>query len=237
MASSMLFPDPRGRSATAAAGLGNVYDDNIYSAVTVAHGGNGAQKAFTVPQGGQIPALKGSAITVAQAHQLTYTELTTNLTQAGQLGAGIGDASVSKIGLQLEQAPANYGTAAQVDPAYGATAWEAMEVANKCYFQFKVAGKVQIQGPTTLFPAMGGVYGYLESGTPVGAFNAAIVNNGPLAVGRKLRVQIPIARTDNLEGVVGVAAGASLAFRTTTGAGAASLLYCVLGAAVKGDVR
>lgn len=222
------FPDSRLRSATAAEGRSDYRDENIYSAIVLAHGGGGQQKAFTVPQGQTIPALKGSSITVAQAHQLSYTELTTNLTQAGQLGAAIGDASVRAIGLMLEQAPvATDGTI----QAWGASHLDALDVASKVFFQFKVAGKVQIQGPTTLFPAPGGVFGFSA------LTNNSVLNNGSNGQPRKLRMQIPVSRTDNLEGVIGVAASATLAFRTTTSAGAASLLWTFLAANVRGDVR
>lgn len=223
-----FFPDARFRSPTAIAGQSDYRDENVFSSLVLAHGGGGQQKTFTVPQGQTIPALKGSAITVAQAHQLAYTEQTTNLTQAGQLGASIGDASVRAIGLMLEQAPVD--TAGNIQ-AWGATQLESMDVASKVFFQFKVAGKVQIQGPTTLFPAPGGVFGFTTSTA------TAILTNGPMGVPRKLRMQIPVARTDNLEGVIGVAGSATLAFRTTTGAGAASLLWVVLAANVRGDAR
>lgn len=226
---SIYLPDARGRSATAVAGKSDLRDENIYSAVVLAYGGAGQQKAFTVPQGQTIPTLKSSSITVAQAHQLVYTELTTNLTQAGQLGAGIGDASVRAIGLMLEAAPIVYP--AGTDSGWGATNQEAMDVASKVFFQFKIAGKIQIQGPFTLFPAPGGIFGFMTSTA------AVALTNGAMGLPRKMRVQIPIQRTDNLEGVIGVAGSASLVFRTATGAGAASLLWVVLYANVRGDVR
>jgi hypothetical protein len=223
-----FFPDSRLRSATASSSQSDYRDENIFSSIVLAHGGGGQQKTFTVPQGQTIPALKGSTITVAQAHQVAYTEQTTNLTQAGQLGASIGDASIRAIGLMLEQAPVD--TSGNIQ-AWGATQLESMDVASKVFFQFKVAGKVQIQGPTTLFPAPGGIFGFTTSTV------TAVLTNGPMGVPRKLRMQIPVARTDNLEGVIGVAGSATLAFRTTTGAGAASLLWVVLAANVRGDVR
>lgn len=228
MAGQAFFPDARLRSSTASSGQSDYRDENIYSAIVLAHGGSGQQKSFTVPQGQTIPTLKGAAITVAQAHQLAYTEVTTNLTQAGQLGASIGDASIRAIGLMLEQAPVD--TAGNIQ-AWGATQLESMDVASKLFFQFKVAGKVQIQGPSTLFPAPGGVFGFTTSTA------TAVLTNGPMGVPRKLRMQIPVSRTDNLEGVIGVAGSATLAFRTTTGAGAASLLWVVAAANVRGDVR
>lgn len=225
-----FFPDTRLRSSTATGGQSDFRDENIYSAIVLAHGGGGQQKAFTVPQGQSIPSLKGSSITVAQAHQLSYTELTTNLTQAGQLGAAIGDASIRTIGLTLEQAGTSADGVGTIN-AWGATELEFKDVQSKVFFQFKVAGKVQIQGPTTLFPSQGGIFGYTTFS------GSAVLNNGSMGVPRKLRMQIPVSRTDNLEGVIGVAASSTLVFRTTTGAGAASLLWCVLSANIRGDVR
>lgn len=229
---SMMLPDSRFRSPTAVADKADVRDENIFSAVVLAHGGAGVQKTFTVPQGQAIPSLKGSTITLAQAHHLLFTEATTNLTKAGEMGSSIGDASVRAIGLRLEQAPVL--TTGAYD-TYGASLQDAADVAAKVYFQFKVAGKKQIEGGVPAFPAMGGLFGVVS--TTANAATLGLVTNGALGVGRKLKLPILIARNDTLEGVVGVAGSASLAFRTTTGAGAESLLYVELLALVKGDVR
>lgn len=233
MQGSIMFPDARGRSATAVAGKADVHDDHIYSAIVLAHGGTGQQKIFTNPQGQSIPSLKGAAITVAQAHQITYTEVTTNLTQAGQLGSAIGDISVRAIGISLEQAGQN--PSAGTLNAWGATSFEALDVASKVFFQFKVSSKIQIQGPTWSFPAAGGVFGVIA--TTANNVTQSLVTNGPNGLPRRLKLPILIARTDNLEGVVGVAGSASLVFSTTTGAGQASLLTVMLHALTKGDVR
>src|SRR5258706_10457620 len=105
MQGRLLLPDGRFRSPTAVAGKADMRDENIYSAVILAHGGAGQQRIFTIPMGQTIPTLVGSSITVAQNHQKTYAEPTTNLTKAGELGSAIGDASIRSIGLTLEAAP------------------------------------------------------------------------------------------------------------------------------------
>src|ERR1700682_3618374 len=96
----LIVPDARFRSPTAVAGKSDFRDEHVYSAIVVAHGGEGIQKVFTLPQGQAIPELKGSAITAtANAHQLTFTEATTNMNKAGELGSAIGDASIRAIGV------------------------------------------------------------------------------------------------------------------------------------------
>jgi len=233
MQGALYMPDGRFRSPTAVPGKADVRDDHVYSAIVLAHGGTGQQKIFTNPQGQSIPSLKGSSITVAQTHQLTYTEVTTNLTQAGQLGSAVGDASVRAIGLTLEQI--GFSPSGGAINAWGATQLEAADVASKVFFQFKIASKVQIQGPTWAFPAAGMVFGGIS--TTSNNVTQGLVSNGPNALPRKLKLPILVARTDTLEGVIGVAGASSLVFSTTTGAGQASLLTVMLFALVKGDVR
>lgn len=233
MQGAMYMPDGRFRSPTAVPGKADVRDDHVYSSIVLAHGGTGQQKIFTNPQGQAIPTLKGAAITVAQVHQLTYTEITTNLTQAGQLGSAVGDASIRAIGISIEQA--GYNPVGGAVNAWGATQMEAADIASKVFFQFKIASKVQIMGPVWAFPAAGGVFGSMA--TTANNVTQGLVANGPNGLPRKLKLPILVARTDTLEGVVGVAGAASLAFSTTTGAGQASLLTVMLFALVKGDVR
>lgn len=229
MAGQVFLPDARFRSPTAVPGKADVRDVNLYSAVVLAHGGQGQQTIFTNPRGQTIPSLKGAAITVAQAHQLTYTEVTTAMTKAGEFGSSIGDVSIRAIGATLEAAPQSPND--NSISAWGATLLEAADVASKVFLQFKIAGKMQIEGPIWTFPAAGGIYGtnVMTAGS--------LVQNGPNAVPRRLKLPILAARNDTVECVVGVAGSASLVFRTTTGAGAASLLTVMLVALTKGDVR
>ncbi len=232
----MLLPDARGRSPTAIDGKSALRDDNVYSAIVAAYGGAGVAKAFTVPQGQSIPQLKGSAITVTAAHQLIHTELSTNLTKAGEAGSSIGDFSVRRIGIDFEQAyytPA--GGTAGVMNAYGAGQQEMMELLSKTWFQLKIAGTKQNEGATRHFSSAGGVTGGVSN-----TGNATVVatpNNGNPGQMRVLQTPILVGRTDTIEGIFGVAGSASLVFSTATGAGNSSLVWFTLRSDIAADVR
>jgi len=228
----MLLPAATFRSPTAVADKSDVRDDNIYSALVVQHTGTGQQKVFTVPQGQAIPKMNGSSTASTQAHQQNYSDTTTNLTQAGQLGAGIGDASIKAIGITFEQAA--FTPATGVQRSFGMTQFEVADVLAKCAFELKVSGKRQIIGPVWSYPAAGSAVGSIA--TTGNATTAGVANNG-WGSPRRLKVPVPIARNDTLDGVFSVTTGASLAFSTTTGEGQPSLIWFSLGVLVKGDVR
>jgi hypothetical protein len=230
----MLLPDPRFRSPTAVDGKSDFRDDNIYSALLLQNGGSGQQKLFTNPQGQTIPALKGSAVTAsANPWQTTYTETTTNLSKAGELGSGIGDAAIRGIGITLETASIIQATG--VARAWGATQFEVADILSKCFFALRVANKTQITGPIFTFPSAGGSFGSVS--TTGNAATASVVSNGWPGSYKRLKIPVPIARNDTLEGVFGVAGGASLAFSGAGADGQPSLLWVVLQANVAGDVR
>lgn len=229
----MLLPAATFRSPTAVADKSDVRDDNIYSALVVQHSGTGQAHVFTVPQGQAIPKMNGSSTASTSAHQGNYSDTTTNLTQAGQLGAGIGDASVKSIGLTFEQAA--FTPATGVQRSFGMTQFEVADVLAKCAFELKIAGKRQIIGPCWAYPSMGAAYGSIA--TTGNATTAGVANNGMPGSGKRLKVPLPLARTDTLDGVFSVATGASLAFSTTSGEGQPSLIWFNLGVLVKGDVR
>jgi len=217
----MLLPDARFRSPTAVEGKADLRDENIYSALVLAHGGAGQQKVFTVPQGQAIPELKGSSITATtNAHQTTYTETTTNLTKAGELGASFGDASIRGIGVTIEQVGYDTSGAALL---YGAGQQEVADILAKSFFQLKIAGKKQIEGPLWNFPASGGAFGSIST-TETGV-TAAVVSNGWPGTTRRLKLPIMVARNDTLEGVYGVAGGSSLVFSVTTSVGQPVLVW------------
>jgi hypothetical protein len=222
----LLLPDARFRSPTAVEGKADMRDENIYSALRVGHGASGQQKVFTVPQGQTIPSLGGGTVA---AHQSTYTELTTNLTKAGELGSAIGDASIRSIGITIENGWYDGSGALNT---YGAGQIEVTEILNKTFFQLKIAGKKQIEGPTFLFPAAGAAFGGLS--TTETTVTVANMNNGWPGTMRRLKLPILVARTDTLEGVFGVAGGATLAFSVST---QSALVWFVLHGAIKGDVR
>lgn len=232
--SKLLLPDARFRSPTAVDGKADMRDENIYSSIVAGFGGAGQIKAFTVPQGQAIPRIMGAAIAPTEAHQLTHTELTTNLTKAGEAGSAIGDFSVRSIGIVFESAA--YVLTTGVNRAFGMTEFEVTDTLSKTFFQFKIAGKKQIEGATHMFPASGGAYGSV-SGTAAGTGVTSILGNGWPGSMRKLKLPILVARTDTIEGVFGVAGSAALAYSTTTGTGNSSLIWFNLHSAVKGDVR
>lgn len=234
MNAGMLLPDPRFRSPTALAGKSDLRDDHIYSAAVLQHGGQGSVSLFTVPKGQAIPKLHGSGVTESsQAHHNLYTLATTSMAKAGELGSGIGDIAIRSISLTFEQAAVTPATGAA--RAFGATQFEIADVQAKCWFDLKIANKSQIKGPTWNFGAAGGVAGSIS--TTGNAATASIAQNGVPGNVRRLKLPIPCARNDTLEGVLEVAGGASLAFSDTTGEGQPFLVWSNLFANVAGDVR
>lgn len=226
------------RSPTAVPGKSDMRDENVYSSLVLCHNGSTLNKVFTVPQGQTIPSIKGSTITIAQAHHLTHSDLTTNITQAGQLGSGIGDCSFRAIGITIEPTP--YPTAAGAGGAaamglYGAGLQEFAEILNKTFFEFKVGGKSQSKGGVFMYPSVGGLFGSMSS--TGNATQAGVMQNGWPGTPRKQKIPILAGRTDVLEGVIGLGNGASYNFTTTTGGGQETLVWVTLLTLVKGDVR
>lgn len=226
------------RSPTAVPGKSDMRDENVYSSLVLAFGGSTQNKVFTVPQGQTIPTIAGSAIVIAQAHHKTHSDLTTNITQAGQLGSGIGDCSFRAIGISIEPTPypaaAGAGGAASIGN-YGAGPTEVAEILNKTAFEFKVGGKSQSKGAVFMYPSVGGAFGSFSS--TGNATQAGILQNGWPGTPRKQKIPILAGRTDVLEGVVSLGNGASYNFTTTTGGGQETLLWVTLLTLVKGDVR
>lgn len=229
----ILLPDARFRSPTAVEGKADMRDENIYSALVLGYGAAGQQKVFTVPQGQAIPRLVGAGIAPTAAHQLTHSELTTNLTKAGEAGSALGDFSVRGIGINFENAW--YADAGGGLNTYGMGQQEVNETLSKTFFQFKIAGKKQIEGATFMFPASGGAYGAI--GTTENAVTVSQVTNGWPGNIRRLKLPILVARTDTIEGVFGVAGSASLTYSVASGVGQCSLVWFNLFSLVKGDVR
>jgi len=232
MGSKVLLPDARFRSPTAVEGKADMRDENIYSSLVIGHGAAGQQKVFTVPQGQAIPRLVGSGIAPTAAHLLTHSELTTNLTKAGEAGSALGDFSVRAIGINFES---GYYDSAGALNTYGMGQQEVNETLSKTFFQFKIAGKKQIEGATFMFPASGGAFGSIA--TTENSVTVSQVSNGWPGAVRRLKLPILVARTDTIEGVFGIASSASLAFSVTTGVGQCSLVWVNLWSLVKGDVR
>lgn len=227
-----LFPAPN-RPSTALAGIGDVHDDNVYSAVVLAHGGQGTVKAFVSGQGAAIPVLASSAIIAANvpATYLTYSPTTTVIEQSGQLGNSIGDAEIRAIGVTFDQAAVDRVTGAV--RAFGATEWEVKDILSKCRLEVKLSNKRRILGPVWSFPQTGGAAGFTTGNA------TSLVGNGLSPSGRKLRSPILISRTDVL--VAEITADAALAFSQTSFAGAfagqATLTWVNLVGSVRADVR
>lgn len=225
----MLFPDAKFRSPTAVDGKSDMRDENVYSSVVVTDGGQGNTSAFTVARGQPIPVL-GDA-TAVQAHQRIYTELTTNISQNGQLGAAIGDSAFRAIGITIEQ---GYYDASGVLNTYGAGLQQVSEILAKTFFQLRIAGKLQIQGPSLFFPASGAAFGSIATGSGATGAVAAVANNGWPGALRRLKLPILVGRTDTLEATYGVAGGSSLEFGETA---QPTLVWFNIFAAVAGDAR
>jgi len=228
----MLFPDPRFRSPTAASGQSGGRDENIYSSLVVGFGGSGTQKIFTVPEGQSIPRLMGAGIAPTAQHLLTMTKLNTNLGKAGEVGSAIGELSIRSIGIGFET---GYYDTNGVLNTYGMGQQEVSEMMAKTFLIFRISGTKQIEGPTTFFPAPGAVFGSASS-TKNNAINA-FLNNGWPNGGRRLKVFLPAARTDQLEVEFGTAGGVSLNFSVNSGVGQSSLVWCNMWCGVMADVR
>lgn len=240
----MLVPDPRFRSPTAVGGKSDFRDENIYSSILLQDSGAGIQKLFTVPQGQTIPSLQGAAAATTNAHQKTYTEATTNITKAGELGSGIGDAAFRALGITIEQAAFGNAAGSQsvatgIARGFGGTQYEVADITSKCFFQLRIANKPQIIGNVFMFPTLGGSSGSI--GSTGNNITVGVTNNGWPGSIRRLKIPVPVARNDTVEGVFGVAGSASLQFSQANSAGAnagqPTLLWVVALANIAGDVR
>ncbi len=229
----MILPAATFRSPTAVDGKSDIRDENVYSALVVQHSGTGQQSVFTVPKGQAIPKMNGTVTASTNAHQGNYSDLTTNLTKAGEFGSSLGDGSARALGITIEQAAYTPTTGAM--RTFGAGPFEVADILAKTSFELKVGGKRQIIGPTFAFPMTGGPQGSIA--TTGNAATAGVVNNGGQNGIRRLKVPVPIARSDTLEGIFAVATGASLAFSLTTGEGQPALVWFNLHCTIKGDVR
>lgn len=230
----LLFPDASQRSPTAVAGKSDLRDLNVYSSAVVAHGGGGVIQTFTQPRGAAIPELISSTLTATtNPHQQKYTELTTNITQAGQFGSALGEGSVRGIGLDIENAYVTASTGAL--NTYGAGQQEVSEIMAKMFFRLLIGGKNQIETAVRHLPAAGGING--NTFTTANAATVSVLGNGLPGSWRSLKVPILIARTDTVVGDLGVAGGSTLVFSVTTSVGQPTLVWAVLKTAIKGDAR
>lgn len=231
----LVLPAAVGRSPTAVPDTSDVRDDNVYSSGVVAHGAAGQLSLFTVPKGQTIPEIKGSGISATtNDHQTTYTDLTTNLNKAGEMGSGIGDLSVRAIAVNVE---GKYFTDAGAASIYGAGPRELQEIQSKMSFVFKIGQKEMTKGPLMTYGCSGGVYGNVAISTTANAstLNAAFVRNsdGP----RRFKMPILIHRSDTVEALLQVAGTTGLSFTTQASLGQPTLIWVHLFSTVRGDAR
>lgn len=232
----LVLPANVGRSPTAVPDTSDVRDDNVYSAGVVAYGATGQLSLFTVPKGQNIPEIKGSAITATtNDYQQTYTDLTTNLNKAGEMGSGIGDLSVRAIAINVEQARF---TNAGAMGAAGAGPQELGEILAKMSFVFKIGQKEMTKGPVQYYGASGGVDGYSVISTTLNAstLNSANVQNGRFGP-RRFKMPILIHRSDTVEALLQVAGSTGLVFTTASSLGNPTLVWVQLFSTVRGDAR
>jgi hypothetical protein len=231
----MMLPDARGRSPTAVDGISALRDENVYSAACLQHGGAGVVPTFTSPKGAPIPFLRGAGVVVSvNAHQLTYSLLTTNLSKAGEPGSSLGDLAIRAIGISIESAA--YTLATGVTRAFGATEFEVADLCSKLYLEFKISGKKQVEGPIIFFGNAGSMAGSTFS--TGGGSTVSTVNNGGTNSIRRFKLPIPVGRTDVVEGNLGVAGGSALAFNTGVVAdGQPTLVWVNLQTVLSGDAR
>lgn len=229
-----LFPAPTFRSPTAASGQSDLRDENVYSSIVMQHAGSGSQKCFTSTLGQSIPSLAGSSASApAQVHQLKYSNLTTNLQKAGELGSALGDANIRAIGICIEAAGVTVGTGAI--RLWGAGQFDVADILSKVSFELKIGGKRQIIGPINSFPSYGGVTGSIS--TTGNAATAGLAQNGWPGMLRRLKYVILVARNDVLEGTFETGNGVALAFTNTANDGQPTLVWVNMHCSIAGDVR
>jgi hypothetical protein len=225
-----VYPSAQ-RPATAFPGVGDDHDENVYSAILLAHGGVTQQTIFIAGQGSPIPQITGGAIIAAglPAHYQTYAPVTTMIQQSGMLGNVVGDYSVRAIGITIDQAAVTGG----VPRIWGATPFEVLDICSKIRIEVKLSGKRRILGPLWTFPQLGGAMGF----TNVNA--SSLVGNGFFATGRRIATRFEIARNDTL--TVEVTPDAALAFSDVSFAaghtGQATLVWVLMIGSARSDVR
>lgn len=221
------------RSATAVSGVTDRRDENIYSAAVLQSTGGGPVSMFTVPKGGAIPALQGTVTATANAWQTKYSDTTTNLEKAGELGDGIGDAAIRGIALHLEP---NGVLANATVTAYGAGQLEQADCERKLSFELRVSKKPMFKAPYFALPSVGGAL-VSNLGATAATTSLSTATNGRPGAIRRLITHIMVSRRDTLEGVIATGNSSVLLFRSSASDGIPTLLWCILPASVRGDAR
>lgn len=225
-----IYPSAQ-RPATALPGVGDDHDDNVYSAVLLAHAGVAQQIIFIAGQGSPIPQITGGVIPAASlpAHYIQYTPVTTMIQQSGQLGNVIGDFSARALGVTIDQCQVLAG----VNRIWGGTPAEIVDILSKVRIEVKLSGKRRILGPAWSFPQLGGAMGFSNVNA------TSLAGNGLFATGRRIATRFEIARNDTL--TVEVTPDAALAFSDTSFAaghsGQATLVWVLFVGSARSDVR
>lgn len=227
---------PKGnRSVTAIQNADDILDGEVYSAGVLQHGGSSEMTLFSIPKGQAIPSLRGAGITAStQGHHGLYSDLTTNLTKAGEFGNAIGDVAIRKIHATIEQA--NYSATDGTQGTFGATPSDVVEILRKTYFLFNVGQKTMFKSPLFRIPAGGGAYGSVS--TTETAVTVGFLTNGIPGPGRALKMPIGVERSDTVEAKLGVAPNTSLVFSSGAAAdGQPTLVWINLVSNIRAEVR
>lgn len=208
--------------------------DNLYSSVVFQHGASGNTKLFTVPEGGVIDKVKSTSITAStQAHHDKHSELTTNLSQAGQLGNEIGDIVVEKFGFWYEQASFN---SSGVPFDYGFLASDVNQILSKTTCKVQIGGQQYTKGPMRQFGQLSGIMGPLT--TTESEQTLGFVSAGPIGMGRSFaKIPLQATQTDLIKVELTIANGSSLTFTTTTGEGQPGLVTAEAWVITAAEVR
>lgn len=222
---------PRTRpSATAVPDKLDLRDEHIYSSGVFQHGATTAMSLFTVPIGQTIPHRAGSGVaaTGEPDHYGSYTEQTTNLEKAGELGSNIGDAGIRAMGVTLDTATSNSAGTVKTS---GATPVEVADILSKVNLEFLVTRKRRVIGPVWMFPQTGGGHYVASTFTAHPGYG----QNGAVAAGRRFRVPIMIASNDTV--VAKLTPYAALVHSITVTPGQPVLTWVNLLASVGAEVR
>lgn len=226
-ASAGFIGPTSGKPSTAVPGVGDEHDDNVYSALVFAHGGQGQATIFVSGVGAAVPAISSTAILTASVPStyVTYTKTTTDIEQSGNVGNTIGDFTCRAIGVTFDTNVAGR--------PYGATPVEVIDVLGKSRMEVKISGKRRIGGPVLTFPQVGGAMGFST------ATSTSFAQNSLFATGRRISTNFQIARNDLLSTEVTV--DAALNFSDTSfavgHAGQASLAWVIMIGTARSDVR
>lgn len=223
-----LFLPRTAPSPTAVPDKVDLKDENIYSAGVFAHGASTPITLFTVPLGQTIPSSASVSIATAPAHYLTYTEQTTNLEKAGELGYNIGDAAIRALGVTFDVASSG---ATGTVRAYGATPVEVAEIQSKVALEFLVTRKRRVIGPVWMFPQTGGFWGVASTFTA----HPGYAQNGGVPSGRRFKVPVMIGAMETV--IAKLTPYASLTFSVTGAPGQPVLTWVNLLASVGAEVR